>query len=84
MPDRRELIKAKIKTVVTRLMPWELDKIVEAVMEADTPKCPVCGADITAVGHLCGGRSDFGGAGGSNVPRQHNPRNNATSDPGRP
>jgi hypothetical protein len=33
MSDRRELIKAKIKTVVQRLMPWELDKIVEAVME---------------------------------------------------
>lgn len=32
MSDRRELIKAKIKTVVQRLMPWELDKIVEAVI----------------------------------------------------
>jgi hypothetical protein len=33
MSDHRDVLKAKIKTVVTRLMPWELDKIVEAVAE---------------------------------------------------
>jgi len=38
MSDRRELIKAKIKTVVQRLMPWELDKIVEAMMEPSRDK----------------------------------------------
>jgi len=33
--NQHDVLKAKIKTVVQRLMPWELDKIVEAVMEAE-------------------------------------------------